>query len=146
MLNQKELNKVSKFVMTDPLCSLQRYDQIRMQLEANMLAILDDLAVIIHGHSVKGIERVVRCCNENANETLMNLDVKETKHNLVLTRVSYVLCTSFSFWICRTIATRKRRNVQTIARSHSFEDYQSISMVYQSIDMVSIIDSISKYK
>ena len=32
-----------------------------------MLAILDDQAVIIHGHSVKGIERVVRCY-ENANE------------------------------------------------------------------------------
>ena len=25
-------------------------------------------AVIIHGRSVKGIERVVRCCNENANK------------------------------------------------------------------------------
>ena len=33
------------------------------------LAILDEKAVIIHGHSVKGIERVIRCCNKNANVT-----------------------------------------------------------------------------
>ena len=31
------------------------------------------------------------------------------------------------------------RNAQPIARSHSFEDYQLISMVYQSIDILSII-------
>ena len=65
-----------------------------------LLAILADQAVIIHGHSVKGIERVVRCCNENAN-------VEETKRDLVSTRISYVLCTSFSFWVCCTFATKK---------------------------------------
>ena len=71
-----------------------------------LLAILDDQAVIIHGHSVKGIEWVVRCY-ENANETSRVLDVEETKCNLVSTRISYVLCTSFSFWIRCTIATKK---------------------------------------
>ena len=83
---------------------------------------------IIHGHSVKGMERVVRCYG-NANEASSDLDVKETNRNLVSTRISYVLCTSFSFWICCTFATRKGiflqgrwwRNAQTIARSHSFE-------------------------
>ena len=38
------------------------------------MLVLDDQAVIIHGHSVKGIERVV-CCYGNANETSRYLDV-----------------------------------------------------------------------
>ena len=70
-----------------------------------MLAILDNQAVIIHGHSVIEIQQVVRCY-ENANETSIDLDVEETKRDLVSTRISYVLYTSFSFWIRRTIATR----------------------------------------
>ena len=72
-----------------------------------MLEILDENAITIHGHSVKEIERVLRCCNENANETSSDLDVKETKRDLVSTRISNVLCTSFSFWIRCTFATRK---------------------------------------
>ena len=43
-----------------------------------MLAILENQAVIIHGHSIKGIKQVV-CCYENANETSSDLDVEETK-------------------------------------------------------------------
>ena len=37
---------------------------------AFVLAIVDNQAVIIHGHSVKGIERVVCHCYENTNATL----------------------------------------------------------------------------
>ena len=76
-----------------------------------------------------------------------------TKRHLVSIRISYFLCTSFSFWIRCTIATRKGiflqglwwRNAQTTARSHSFEDCQLISMVYQSIDIVYLINSITLY-
>ena len=74
--------------------------------QVRVLAILDDQAVIIHGHSVKGMEQVVRCY-ENASETSSDLDVEETKRDLVSSRISYVLYTSFSFWICCTIATKK---------------------------------------
>ena len=78
-----------------------------------------------------------------------DLDIEETKRNLVSTRISYVLYTSFSFWVCCTIATGKRvflqglwwRDAQTTARSHSFEDYQLISMVYQSYQYRYLIDS-----
>ena len=38
-----------------------------LPLSLPLLATLDNQAVIIHGHSVKGIEQVV--CHENANET-----------------------------------------------------------------------------
>ena len=41
-----------------------------------LLAIRDDQAVIIHGHSVQGIERVVCCCNEDANEMSSDLTLK----------------------------------------------------------------------
>ena len=51
-----------------------------------LLTILDDQAFIMHGHSVKGIEQVVRCY-ENANETSRVLDVEEAKHNLMSTRI-----------------------------------------------------------
>ena len=60
-----------------------------------MLAILDDQAVIIHGHSVKGIARVVRCCNENANETSRDPDFEVTKCDLVLPE-SAMFCTHLS--------------------------------------------------
>ena len=33
------------------------------------------------------------------------------------------------------------KNAQTTTRSYSFEDYQLTSMVYQSIDITSVIDS-----
>ena len=46
-----------------------------------MLAIIDNQAVIKQRHSIKGIERVVRCY-ENANGTSSGLDVKETKRSL----------------------------------------------------------------
>ena len=79
----------------------------------------------------------------------VDLTWTNTKRDLVSARISYVLCTSFSFWICCTFATRKRiflqdmrwRNVQIIACSLSFEDYQLISMVYQTIDIIYSIDS-----
>ena len=42
----------------------------------SLLAILGKNAVTIHRHSVKGIERVVCCCNENANERSSDLTSK----------------------------------------------------------------------
>ena len=78
-----------------------------------VLAILDENAVIIHGHSVKGIERVVQG-SENANKTSRDPAVEETKCDLVSTRISYVLCTSLSFWVCCTIVTRKGIFLQSL--------------------------------
>ena len=71
-------------------------------------------------------------CKRDRTSRSHMMDVKETKRDLVSTRISYVLCTSISFQICCTFATRNGfflygmwwRNVQTIARSHSVEDYQ----------------------
>ena len=70
-----------------------------------VLAILDDQAVIIHGDSVKGIERVIVIMR---TQTRRQGDLTSTKMKpiLVSTRISYVLGTSFSFWIRCTIATR----------------------------------------
>ena len=71
-----------------------------------MLAILDD-KLLLYMDTVKRIKRVVRCY-ENANKTSRYLNIdEETKRNLVSTRTSYVLYTSFSFWVRCTIATRK---------------------------------------
>ena len=47
--------------------------------EVTLLAIRDNNAVIIHGHSVKGIKQDVRCY-ENANETSSDLDVHERRY------------------------------------------------------------------
>ena len=45
-------------------------------MPTKLLAILDENAVTIHGHSVKGINRVVRCY-ENANSTSSWFDIDE---------------------------------------------------------------------
>ena len=82
-------------------------EDIVQNQRSKVLAILDNQADITHGHSVKGIKQVVRCCYENANETSSDLDIEETKRDLVSTRISYFLYTSFSFWIRFTFATRK---------------------------------------
>ena len=52
---------------------------------------------IKHGHSVRGFEWVVWYANGTSRGSWHPRRVSKTKCNLVSTRISYVLCTSFSF-------------------------------------------------
>ena len=83
------------------------------------MAVLDENAVIIHGHSVKGIQRVVRCY-ANENEMSSDLDVKETKWYLVSLESAMFFAHPSHFGYAVHLLPERGFSY----RSHFFEDYQ----------------------
>ena len=115
-----------------------------------LLAILDGNAVIIHGHSLKGIERVV-CCYENANKTSSWI-LTSTRRNTIWSQpesamfcahlshfgyVVYLLPERGYYYMAGDEEMPKPLLVLSLLKIISL-----ISMVYQSIDTVYNMDSI----
>ena len=111
----------------------------------HLLAILDDQAVIIHGHSVKGIEQVI-CCYENANETSSWIDLVSPESARFCSHFSHfgyavqlIPERGFSYRACDEEMPKPLLVLMLLKIISRYQWYIS------SIDIVSLIDRISKY-
>ena len=104
-----------------------------------MLAILDDQAVMIHGHFVKGFKQVV--CYENANKMSKRILTSKRQNAIWCHQNQLCFVHIFLILVCCTIGTRKGISYRAYD-----EEMSKPLLVLTLLKIISDINGISVYR